>query len=313
MKQEGVPVYLFTGFLEAGKTRFIQQTLEDNRFNQGERTLLLLCEEGEEEYEPDLFAGHNVFIESVDDPARLNPEHLDALLKKHDAEQVMVEYNGMWMLDELYSNMPERWVVCQEFLFVDAGTFLTYNANMRSLVYDKLKSAELVVFNRATDDIDRMEFHKIVRGANRSSDIAYEYASGKVEYDDIQDPLPFDLDAPVVEIRDDDYAIWYRDMAEDMPKYDGKTVRLKAMALLEEKMPAKCFILGRRVMTCCTDDIAFMGLVCLWDQPVVNRSWVKITATVAIKYHKLYKRKGPVLTVQSMEPAAPPVEEIVSF
>lgn len=313
MKQEQVPVYLFTGFLEAGKTRFIQETLEDRRFNQGERTLLLLCEEGEEEFEPDLFSAPNVFIEVLDEPEQLTSAHLDALLQKHDAEQVMVEYNGMWTLDSLYGGMPEKWVVCQEFMFVDANTFLSYNTNMRSLVYDKLKSCELVVFNRASEDIDRMQFHKIVRGANRRCDIAYEYPNGKVEYDEIQDPLPFDLNAPVIEIRDDDFAIWYRDMAEEMSKYAGKTVRFKGMSVVKEKMPANCFIIGRRVMSCCADDVQFMGLACNWDQPVQSRTWLTITATVTVKNHKLYKRKGPVLTVLSVESAAPPVEDVVTF
>ena len=46
-----IPVYAFTGFLDAGKTKFIQETLEDERFNTGERTLVLICEEGEEEYD----------------------------------------------------------------------------------------------------------------------------------------------------------------------------------------------------------------------------------------------------------------------
>ena len=57
-----MPVYLFTGFLEGGKTKFIQETLEDRRFCNGERTLLLVCEEGEEEYAPDQFAGKKVMI-----------------------------------------------------------------------------------------------------------------------------------------------------------------------------------------------------------------------------------------------------------
>ena len=48
-----IPVYLFTGFLEGGKTKFIQETLEDGRFNKGEPTLLLVCEEGIEEYAPE--------------------------------------------------------------------------------------------------------------------------------------------------------------------------------------------------------------------------------------------------------------------
>ena len=144
MTQE-IPVYLFTGFLDAGKTKFIQETLEDVRFNNGESTLLLLCEEGEEEYDPSTFSGHNVFIELIEDQAELTPQNLERLQKKHAVERVVVEFNGMWMLDALYQNMPEAWIVYQEFLFADARTFLTYNANMRGLVVDKLKSCEMVV------------------------------------------------------------------------------------------------------------------------------------------------------------------------
>ena len=263
--QRDVPVYLFTGFLEAGKTKFIQETLEDKRFCNGERTLLLVCEEGEEEYAPDQFADRSVMIRTVESPDEMTPDNLGRMLVQTNAERVVIEYNGMWLLDLLYSAMPENWMVYQEFMFADATTFLSYNANMRQLVYDKLKSCELVVFNRFRPDMDRMEFHKIVRGASRRSDIAYEYAGGKVEYDDIADPLPFDLDAPVVEIGDDDYAVWYRDLSEEPKKYEGKTVRFRCRALQRKKLPPHTFVAGRHVMTCCVEDIQFAGLVCQKD------------------------------------------------
>ena len=201
-EQTQIPVYLFTGFLEAGKTKFIQETLEDKRFNNGEPTLLLVCEEGIEEYEPEEFSGNRVKLKAVEEESELTPENLSAWLKAAGAERVMVEYNGMWMLDSLYGALPENWLVAQEFMFADAGTFLTYNANMRQLCYDKMKSAELIVFNRFKPEMDKMEFHKVVRGASRRADIAYETADGKVAYDDIEDPLPFDLDALIVNIED---------------------------------------------------------------------------------------------------------------
>ena len=203
-----IPVYLFTGFLEAGKTKFIQETLEDKRFNKGEPTLLLVCEEGIEEYAPEEFSGKRVKMQVVDEETELTPENLTKWLAQAEAERVLVEYNGMWMLDSLYNALPEGWLVAQEFMFADATTFLNYNANMRQLTYDKLKSAELVVFNRfKPESMDKMDFHKIVRAASRRSDIAYESADGKVVYDDIEDPLPFDINAPVIEIADRDYAL----------------------------------------------------------------------------------------------------------
>ena len=310
-----LPVYLFTGFLEAGKTRFIQETLEDERFNAGERTLLLVCEEGVEEYAPEQFSGKNVFIEVLDDRSQLNADHLAKLQMAHNAERCVVEYNGMWLLDELYQNMPEDWVIYQEICFADANTFLRYNANMRQLMVDKLKSCEMIVLNRARPDLDKQEVHKIVRGVSRRAEIAYEGPNGDVVYDDIEDPLPFDLEAPVVEIQDQDYAVWYRDISEETKKYGGKTLRFKGMVVCSPKLPKNTFLCGRYLMTCCEADIAYTGLACQWTKAdtLQSKSWVTVTATVAIKFSSVYGKRGPVLQVQSVEPAQPPAQEVAAF
>ena len=313
--RKDVPVYLFTGFLESGKTKFIQETLEDRRFCNGERTLLLVCEEGEEEYAPDQFADKNVFIRVINSQEELNAEALKRFLDETKSARVVVEYNGMWLLDALYGAMPEGWMVYQEFMFADASTFITYNANMRQLVYDKLKSCELVVFNRFNGSMDKMEFHKIVRAASRRADIAYEYVGGKVEYDDIVDPLPFDLNADIVEIGDDDYAEWYRDMSEEPKKYENKTVRFKCRALVRKKMPDHTFIVGRHVMTCCVEDIQFAGLVCQWDKAdtVKDDTWIILTARINFKFNRAYSKKGPVLTYIDSTPCDAPEQPVATF
>lgn len=313
--RKDVPVYLFTGFLESGKTKFIQETLEDRRFCNGERTLLLVCEEGEEEYAPDQFADKNVFIRVINSQEELNAEALKRFLDETKSARVVVEYNGMWLLDALYGAMPEGWMVYQEFMFADAGTFITYNANMRQLVYDKLKSCELVVFNRFNGSMDKMEFHKIVRAASRRADIAYEYVGGRVEYDDIVDPLPFDLNADIVEIGDDDYAEWYRDMSEEPKKYENKTVRFKCRALVRKKMPDHTFIVGRHVMTCCVEDIQFAGLVCQWDKAdtVKDDTWIILTARINFKFNRAYSKKGPVLTYIDSTPCEAPEQPVATF
>lgn len=314
-KTKDVPVYLFTGFLEAGKTKFIQETLEDRRFCNGERTLLLVCEEGEEEYAPDQFADKSVFIRVVESQDQLTGENLSRWLRETRAERVVIEYNGMWMLDLLYSAMPEGWMVYQEFMFADATTFPSYNSNMRQLVYDKLKSCELVVFNRFNGTMDKMEYHKIVRAVSRRCDIAYEYVGGKVEYDDIQDPLPFDLNAPIVEIGDDDYAEWYRDMSEEPKKYEDKTVRFKCRALVRKKLPEKTFIVGRHVMTCCVEDIQFAGLVCQWEgaDTVQDDSWMILTAKINFRFNRAYGKKGPVLSYIDATLCDAPEQPVATF
>ena len=310
-----MPVYLFTGFLESGKTKFIQETLEDKRFNSGERTLLIVCEEGEEEYAPEQFATDTVVIRVLEGQEQLTTENLTKWAQETKADRVVIEYNGMWLLDALYAAMPEGWVVYQEFMFADAGTFLSYNGNMRQLVYDKLKSCELVVFNRFKPDMDKMEFHKVVRAASRRADIAYESTDGKVVYDDIEDPLPFDLNAPVIEIGDADFAEWYRDLGETPANYEGKTVRFKCRALKRSKMPANTFIVGRHVMTCCVEDIQFAALVCQWEKAdsVQDDTWMILTAKLNFKFNKAYGRKGPVLSYVSHELCEAPEQPVATF
>lgn len=309
-----IPVYAFTGFLDAGKTKFIQETLEDPRFNAGEQTLVLICEEGEEEYDLSTYPHKNVYLEVIDQE-NVTTEDLAALAKKRNAERVIVELNGMQMIEPFYRKMPQDWQLAQEVMFADAGSILSYNTNLRSLVVDKLSGAEMVVYNRMTASIDKMALHKLARALNRRIDIVYEHADGTTEFDDIADPLPFDLNAPIVTVEDQDYALFYRDITEEPKKYDGKTVRFKGqVARLKNDKPG-VFAPGRFVMTCCEADITFMGLPCKFPdcKKLEMRSWVTVTAKVAVKHHPLYKGPGPILTAITVMPAEAPAQEVATF
>ncbi len=323
-----IPVYLFTGFLESGKTTFIQEALEGDDFNAGERTLLLLCEEGIEEYDPGRFAFNNVFTEVLESPEDLTAENLSALQRKHRVERVIIEFNGMWELDDLYRAFPDEWLTYQEMMFADASLFLTYNANMRQLVYDKLKSAELLVFNRC--DRKKMEeevedgvsmklmLHKIVRAANRRTQIIYEYGRDDVEMDDIQDPLPFDITKPVITVKDQDYAEWYRDINEEQDKYEGKYIHIKGRLVNGGDIPEDKFVFGRHVMTCCVEDIQFAGLVAKWTKAAAgydNGQWVAIKAKIKIENDPVYAAEGPgpVLYCTEVRKVDQPVPEVATF
>ncbi|MBP1536183.1 MAG: GTPase [Ruminococcus sp.] len=312
-----VPVYLFTGFLEAGKTQFIQQTLKDERFNNGDRTLLLVCEEGIEEYDTTDFEKDHVFLRTIEDKNDLNPAALGRFLDETKAVRVIVEYNGMWTMNDLLDALPDDWAIYQIMNFADATTFLNFNQNMRSLVVDKLQNCELTVFNRFDKaTMDQMEFHKIVRGVSRRTEIAYEYTDGTSAYDDIEDPLPFDINADNIVVEDRDYALWYRDITEEPEKYDGKKVTLKAMAATNPQFPKGTIGLGRQIMTCCIEDITFCWLASLYDKPLPmsdKPKWVDTTFTVRYQRHKLYRGKGPVLVVESLKDSTPPEKVVATF
>lgn len=310
-----IPVYLFTGFLEAGKTTMIQQAMEDSAFNGGEKTLLLLCEEGIEEYDLSAFASPNTWVETLDSEDELTPEKLIALETRHGVDRVLVEYNGMWQLGEFFRALPEHWLVYQEIFAADSTTILNYNANMRSLVVDKLQSCDLVVFNRLENGADPMPLHKLVRGVSRRAEIEYDYTDGHAEADQIEDPLPFDINADIIEIADNDYALWYADLMDDMTKYDTKTVRFKGIVAIDPKFPPNTMAIGRHIMTCCADDVQYGGLICKWKRAssLKNRDWIIVTAKISIERHKLYGREGPVLIVTQTEYAQKPEQEIVTM
>ncbi len=315
-----IPVYLFVGFLESGKTRFIQETFEDPQFDSGDKTLLLVCEEGEEEYDESKFAFPGTTVAVLEDKSELNALNLARLQKESDAGRVVIEYNGMWLLNDLAMELPDDWVIYQVIATADGKTALTHARDnaMRGLMLDKIARSELIVFNRAeaiNNDNDRMELHKLVRQASRRCDIAYEFADGSVAYDDIPDPLPFDLDAPIVEIMDEDYGIWYMDCQEDPKKYAGKTVRFLAQVCQTKKAGNGGFVPGRFAMTCCVQDIEFVGFPCMYDnaKSLKQRDWIRVTAKVNYKFHNAYRGKGPVLTAISVEPAEKPLNDVVTF
>lgn len=314
MRKE-IPVYLITGFLESGKTTFLQETLSDESFYQGERTLVILCEEGEIELDPSTYPSEEVYLEIIDDQSDLTVQTLTALANQHNADRVMLEYNGMWLLDNLYNALPDNWAVVQEVMFIDGSTFIDYNTNMRQLTVDKLSSADPVIFNRVKPGFDKMLFHKTVRGISRNCRIVYEYTDGMIEPDEIEDPLPFDLDAPIVTVEDDDFAIFYRDMSEEIAKYNGKTVSFRGIVVKEDNFPKNTIAVGRQVMVCCADDISYRGFATEVKNAMDLKTgmWVIVTGKIVIEKNPLYQGAGPVLKNAKITYSSRPERPVATF
>ena len=311
-----ISVYLFLGFLDSGKTKFIQETFEDPRMEDGGRTLLLVCEEGEEEYDPHVFNVKNVTVVTLESAEELTFENLDALSKKHKPTRVVVEYNGTWLLNDFFEAMPDDWVINQMMTFFDATTFLNYNANMRQLVFDKIQMTQMVVFNRFAEDFDKMEFHKIVRGISRRPEIVYEHLDGNPEYDEIEDPLPFDVNAPVIEIEDRDFAWFCRDLSEKFSEYVGKTVKFKGMAAVSKKLPTGYALLGRHIMTCCEADTQYNGFPVKFLKSVgavKTRDWFTVTGKITLNGHTVKNYDGPIIVAEEMERSDPPETIVATF
>lgn len=314
-QQKEIPVYLFRGFLESGKTSFIMNTIQDPYFFNGEKTLIIACEEGEEEYEPAILAKFNCVLETVEEQEELSGPFLESLNNKYKPDRVIIEYNGTWTLgDTLMIVSPDDWVYVQTICTVDASTFQSYMGNMGAMIQEQYKDADMVLFNRCNETTKKNYMRSNVKAVNRRAQVLYEAAEGR-DFDDSEDDMPFDVNANVIDIEDDDYGLWYMDALDNPDKYKGKTVRFKGMVYKGPRFPKNVIVPGRHAMTCCADDIAFVGFMCKGDacKTVEKRDWVYVTAQVKVEFIPAYKEKGPMLYAQKIEPATPPAEQLVYF
>ncbi len=307
------PVYIITGFLESGKTKFISEMLADDGFSEGERTLLLCCEEGEEEYDSKLLHRTNTVLEPLDEPEDL--EKLVELDEKYRPERVIIEYNSTWLLQALYSaKKPESWDLAQIITLVDSTTFEIYLKNMRSFMADGLTEADLVIFNRCTEETTKSPYRRTVLAMNNTARIFFENTDGSMDDGVSDEDLPYDVSAKIIEISDTQFGVFYLDAMEHPDRYDGKTIHVKGRAFRMNGMPKGCFVFGRHAMTCCVDDIGGIGYLCKVDGELPKKdAWIMLTAKVEASFSPIHNRDAIILIAQTINPAKPPEEELVYF
>ena len=314
MEEPNVMVYLMTGFLDSGKTQFLNFTLKQDYFQIDGKTLLILCEEGEEEYAPMEMLKYGVVIERVEDQEDLTEEWLEEMDRKHEPERVVVEYNGMWKVSDFEAlTLPEGWAIEQKLTTVDASTFQMYLTNLKPLFVEMVRDAELVLFNRCEDIKPLAGYRRSVKVVSPQAEVIFEDENGEVE-NIFEDDVPYDLKAPVIEIAKEDYGIWYVDMMENPDRYKGKVVEFTAKVIKPRSFPSKVFLPGRMAMTCCADDTTFLGYVC--RSPYASKlkpgDWIKVRAKVGFANVSVYRGEGPVLEAELIE-TAQPIEELVYF
>ncbi|MBR1568126.1 MAG: GTPase [Lachnospiraceae bacterium] len=311
-----IPVYMFTGFLESGKTTFIKQTLIGQNFNEGDRALLIVCEEGVEEYDAAELAAHNIMLEVIEDAEDMTTELFMKYQKEYKPELVLIEYNGTWKLQSLFDlRVPAGWTVVQIVANIDASTFESYLNNMRAMMMEQVNMANLVIFNRCTEETKRGEYRRIIKANNRMATIIFEKEDGSTEFENSDDDLPYRLDSDVIEIEDDDFGIFYIDASDNPDKYEGKKIHYKGMVYKPRNYGKTAFVPGRHAMTCCVEDIAFVGFKCISDMAAMlkDRQWVEVTGTIKKEYYKEFKGEAPVIYADKIVPASKPKEEVVLF
>lgn len=312
---ESVPVYIIAGFLESGKTRFINEMLADEGFSEGERTLLICCEEGEEEYSEESLRMGNAVVANLDSPEEMQAGKLMELDAEYRPERIIIEYNSVWTIEKLFlSKKPENWELYQVVALVNSETFELYLTNMRQLINDSLSYADLVLFNRCTENTKKSSYRRMVKGLNGAARIYFENLDGTTDDGVSDEDLPFDVNADPIRIQDDQFGIWYIDAMDHPGRYDGKTVRVKGKCFEMEDLPNQCYVFGRHAMTCCADDIGGIGFVCHYtDKKPAPNAWIEVTARVEKGFSQIHGRDGILLNQLKVKAASAPKEELVYF
>ena len=318
-KQE-MMVYVILGFLEAGKTRLICDLLGDELFEDNAKTLVLACEEGEEEYEDEFLSKVGAACEYIEDEDSFQGKVIEKFLKKHRPDRIIVEYNGMWPvkhIPELYDELEEicfdREVIFQTIDVANDETFALYMKNMPSMMVEHFKISEMVIINRCSLQTNKNAIRGSIKAVNPRAQIVYE--SEDDAFYEMKEEMPFDVNADVIEVSNDDFGLWYIDMMDNESAYNGRTLKLTGMIQKPPRLEKGFVVFGRFAMTCCADDIQYLGFLCKGDDwsRFANKEYVTITARLEFRYRKEYGEEGPVLYAEQVEKAEKPQEEIVYF
>ncbi len=312
-----IPVYLMTGFLESGKTSFILETLNDKEFSKGEKTLVIACEDGEIEYDERILKASNSVLEFIENEEDFNPENLEALVNKHKPTRVILEFNGMWSLRNMAVQAPKNWIFYQIFMFVDHTRFDMYMNNMRQLLSDNISIADVIIFNRCEQGkVDKKRLRRSVKALNPKIDFMFEYMDGTVEQGfQGDDEMPFDVKADPINVVHDDFGLWYIDIMSNAPRYKNKNVCVRGMVFRASNVPKGYFVISRKAMTCCADDIQVVGILVKSpdEAKFQNGDWVEVTGKVISEKQNVYGGQGPVICANSIQPTKPADSELVYF
>ncbi len=312
-----LPVFLITGFLESGKTSFILDTIQDRQFNRGKKTLIIACEDGEVEYDEKILKSTKSVVEFIEDEDDFNEDNLNALVAKHKPAQILIEFNGMWSLRNMAVKAPKEWMFYQIFMFMDYSRYDVYMNNMRQLLSDNISIADILVFNRCDKaNIDKKRLRRSTKALNPRIEMMFEYNDGTVEQGfQGEDEMPFDVKADPIDVIHDDFGLWYIDIMSNAPRYKSKNLRVRGIVYRASNVPEGYFVISRRAMTCCADDIAVIGI--LVKSPEAKKfeagEWVEVCGQVISEKHDAYKGTGPVIVANTIVPTEKADSELVYF
>ncbi len=312
---EKLPIFVINGFLEAGKTQFMKFTMQQEYFQTDGNTLLIVCEEGEEEYDKALLDATHTTVKYIDDISDFTKEKMEEFTKEVNPERVLIEWNGLWEQDKIL--IPESWFINQMITIYDTSTLDLYikNKDLKAYMGKMLKDSELVICNRADNIYEDIlsTYHLQIKAMAPNAEIIFEGEEGEIT-GDFSINLPYNLEDTKLIIKPEDYGIFYVDAMDRSEKYDGKDVEFTAQVVRPNGIGDDILIPGRRAMTCCEADIQFLGFVCHYKgaKNFKNKDWVKVKGKIKYEMSPQYRAKGPVIYANEVLLTGP-IDGLVQF
>ncbi len=306
-------VYFINGFLDAGKTSFINEVISQKYFKIEGLTLLLSCEDGDETYDDSILIENNIIKVDIEKEEDFNPENIIDIEMKYRPSRVIVEFNGMWNRKNI--EFPWYWNDIIEICLFDATTFDIYTKNMRSIVAEQLKKAAMAIINRCDDYKEEIaRYRRNIIAINGNINVVFYDKNGEMN-PRLDDDLPYDISCNKLSITNKTYPTFYIDAMENVDRYVGKEVNFTGMVIKKSEDKPTTSIIGRFVMTCCAEDLSMFGFVCEFEHmyELDLDDWVELKAVVEKDYIQKYDMYYPVLEISSLTKCDPPENEIVDL
>ncbi len=304
-----VPLFIMNGLIESGKTTLIKEIIENNVSYQEGNTLLIVCEEGEVEYEKEWVEQYQVHVAYVDRIEDLTPDYLISLDELHTPAQIVIELNGFWNLDDL--EFPEYMPVYQMISLIDATKFGVMFNNMRQIFKNLVQYSALVIFNRSDGVKELAAYRRQIRALNKDCQIAFEGKNGQLT-SMLEEDLPYDIHKDTILLEEEDYPTWYIDVFDHYEKYFGKTIKFKTFVrdILDETI-----VVGRNVMTCCENDIQFLGyeVIDLTNTMVAIGDCIYLECEVCHQYSSFAKEEVVMLKAKKISKLKKEEEKVLGF
>ena len=261
-----VPIFLLNGFLESGKTTIIKEIVENNEVYQNNSTVIIACEQGEIEFDEAWCQKYKIHVEYIEDQEEFTVDFLRNLDSVYHPDRYVIEYNSFFDFEN--QDFPDYMVIYQQITLIDAQTFKVMFNNMKKIFSSMVQYSSLVIFNRCDGINELSSFRRQIRGLNQQAQIAFEDSSGRLSTM-LDEDLPYDLSKDEIAFEEDVYPVWYVEVFDNYEKYYNKTFKFKVFV---RDVTKNTIVIGRNVMTCCEDDIQFLGY------EVINNSGVKVKA-----------------------------------